>query len=757
MSQRRLIDVLKSTPRRRQDNASTNNTPEISTTGTRKRAQIDYQALHNYGTQGPLTSPTPSAPRTTKKRRLELFQASQQSTITVEVPDDEEEDAFDLEKSKKKSWFWQYFSKKELATTYEKGRGRKKKTVKDEEYACTIHNGAKCGYFKRIASKLHSSTGALSGHLEQKHQIFKETDPKTARSGNPTALQKWVNSKDDNPTFDEALIDWVAFDCQAFTVTESEWFRRMMKAAGCIAFIPKGDAIANKIHARVLTVEKNTSALLDRTCATIAISLDGWTSQNGKSYLAINGTWLGPDFMTYKACLEFIQIKGSHSGENLAETVYKTGKQFSILQKIITITGDNASNNDTLCRHLYQRLSRKFDDYMEEHPIRGEPMRFQGEQSQIRCFAHILNLVCKAILKSLGSSTHKDAVGFLDRVENKWDKITIPGALGDIAILRLVVLWIARSPQRQLEWDNRENSKKRIPYDVDTRWNYTVRMIEDAFENRAALEDTIKDHPELGDLTLTTEHWYRLTQIRSLLKPFDDFTKWVSRRQPTLHMSASLYLKLEKLLTDASQRQGDFASIENNLALAAKTGLDKFKDYHDYMKANNIYYIAAILDPRIKTNWLKKNVINANKVIKNLNAFLKKAYPREPELPNNTTPPKKKSLELEFLEEYASTVTVDNDIDRYLDASPVTYVLNEKEDQTQWILDWWKANGKEFPCMAAVARDFLPIPASEVDVETLFSLGRDILGIRRYSLSGDTMRDLMLLKDALRRQKVRQI
>jgi hypothetical protein len=48
-----------------------------------------------------------------------------------------------------------------------------------------------------------------------------------------------------------------------------------------------------------------------------------------------------------------------------------------------------------------------------------------------------------------------------------------------------------------------------------------------------------------------------------------------------------------------------------------------------------------------------------------------------------------------------------------------------------------------------VARDYLAIPASEVDIERLFSLGRDILGIRRFSISMDTLRTLILLRDAL--------
>ncbi|KAK9481458.1 hypothetical protein V1527DRAFT_479602 [Lipomyces starkeyi] len=43
--------------------------------------------------------------------------------------------------------------------------------------------------------------------------------------------------------------------------------------------------------------------------------------------------------------------------------------------------------------------------------------------------------------------------------------------------------------------------------------------------------------------------------------------------------------------------------------------------------------------------------------------------------------------------------------------------------------------------------DYLAIPASEVAVERLFNSGTDLLGPRSHSLSPDTMRTLVLLRD----------
>ncbi len=55
--------------------------------------------------------------------------------------------------------------------------------------------------------------------------------------------------------------------------------------------------------------------------------------------------------------------------------------------------------------------------------------------------------------------------------------------------------------------------------------------------------------------------------------------------------------------------------------------------------------------------------------------------------------------------------------------------------------------------MAKVAQRFLAVPSLEVDVKRVFNQGRDLLGIRRFSLSTETISLLVVLRDCLRQEQ----
>ena len=121
----------------------------------------------------------------------------------------------------------------------------------------------------------------------------------------------------------------------------------------------------------------------------------------------------------------------------------------------------------------------------------------------------------------------------------------------------MLVLWLARSPQRLQEW--REVSpRKLISYDVETRWNSTYTIIADALRLRTELTQYIRTHREIENLLPSEEDWLLLGQIERVLKPFWDYTNVVSSDMPAIADSLAIYWSLDDLLTDVSTAQGDF-------------------------------------------------------------------------------------------------------------------------------------------------------------------------------------------------------
>jgi hypothetical protein len=114
-------------------------------------------------------------------------------------------------------------------------------------------------------------------------------------------------------------------------------------------------------------------------------------------------------------------------------------------------------------------------------------------------------------------------------------------------------------------------------------------ILEVALKNRVALQDTINDHKELRHLQFDITRWKRLKQIRDLLKPFKDFTKMVSREEPTITHIPRYYTNLESLLELIVKKRGEYASYNTSMIIAAKARLEVFKEYYSYIKENDIY------------------------------------------------------------------------------------------------------------------------------------------------------------------------
>ena len=275
-------------------------------------------------------------------------------------------------------------------------------------------------------------------------------------------------------------------------------------------------------------------------------------------------------------------------------------------------------------------------------------------------------------------------------------------------------------------------------------------MVDQALDLRRQIALYLEADPVVPQFSASD--WLRLSQIVVVLRKFDEFTKLVSEKRPQIGLSLAVYYELSDLLQEIRDREGEFEDFDSDFAKAADTAIGKFKKYYTFMDLSNTYYTAALLDPRVKTELLKKELSCADSrfLIETIRNYLWEFYQPEAKVRQSMEPGKtSKSVESRMLQKISREVeeSTMSDLDQYL-TSPVVSVPQDLVDQNDdWLLRWWNARKEEYPIMARIARDFLAIPGSEVSVERLFSGGRDLLGLRRHRLNGETMRMLMLLRD----------
>jgi hAT family C-terminal dimerisation region len=89
----------------------------------------------------------------------------------------------------------------------------------------------------------------------------------------------------------------------------------------------------------------------------------------------------------------------------------------------------------------------------------------------------------------------------------------------------------------------------------------------------------------------------------------------------------------------------------------------------------------------------------------------------------------------EFLSSLNPTATT-NEYDRYIQAPLINFKIQ--------VLNWWRANGHQYPQLSRMVRDTLAVPATRAGVERAFSLSGRVVTVIRSQLSPETISDIMM-------------
>ncbi|XP_073153666.1 zinc finger BED domain-containing protein RICESLEEPER 2-like [Henckelia pumila] len=420
------------------------------------------------------------------------------------------------------------------------------------------------------------------------------------------------------------------------------------------------------------------------------------------------------------------------------------------LDKVFTITVDNASSNDTTVKELSKQFSKWGTNFLD------------GSHLHVRCVAHIINLIVQDGLKEVGDSVKR---------------------------VRQAIRFIRQSPARIKRFKDcceieKIEIKKSLCLDVPTRWNSTYLMLnttqefENAFARYAFLDPGLLDNLlnnscEDGKVAgaFTNDDWMKIRHMVKFLETFYDLTLRVSG---SLYVTSNVHFQeigevscLLRMLVDSDDIDLSF------MAERMKAKFDKYWGAPE--KMNKMIFVACVLDRRFKFEYVSFVLLSmygeekGEKMRDDLKLYvisLYDEYRRKTSKESHSKPPasasntfdmsssknthKRTLIQQEYLRHRAMSGTMDSksELDKYLDEETKPGLENFD------ILLWWKVNSPRFLVLAEMARDVLAIPISTVASDSAFSTRGRVLDPFRSSLTPKLVQALLCAQDWLRHESL---
>ncbi|KAJ8456137.1 hypothetical protein ONZ45_g18814 [Pleurotus djamor] len=432
------------------------------------------------------------------------------------------------------------------------------------------------------------------------------------------------------------------------------------------------------------------------------------------------------------------------------------------------------------------------------------------------CFPHVINIAVKTGLKYMTSISDEDPEVSRADIEELFPESTPTPSDYQRALktdligrVRKLVNAIRASGQRRqglkevIDAGNlshafsEEIKALNLIRDVDTRWSAIYLMIERFLYLHPAVKIYIMDKTELQHHSLSPLELRILNDILKFLLCFHAIQQVVSaEKTPTLCLVLPLYDDLIQMLESLNLPE---------LQHAISAAIQKLKEYLAMAQTTRLYTLAMAINPTMKFKWLAGHREEERTQAKGWfhDALLvyqrdqmrqsRSGNPSQPSQSTGTRRPNrsqstpaalaqrsalqnvkrlKRALTEELrpvensnggvhdqvpastsqLEEQINTAVVDA-VNRWVNAGVIE---DEEELETFDLMQYWsdKANQSRHPLIFRLALDVLPIPASAVPCERVFSSGKETDALRRSRLSPLNFEILQIMKFMYRSERL---
>ncbi|KAK8594117.1 hypothetical protein V6N13_125927 [Hibiscus sabdariffa] len=276
-----------------------------------------------------------------------------------------------------RSEVWSHFTK--FVTS--KGESKGRCNYCDKEFCCDMKK---------------NGTGSLKYHMMQcKKNPTDMVDTNQSQlvlpsKGSEGEVGHITNWKFDQETVRKALAKMIVIGELPFKFVESEGFRKFMSVA-CPRFrIPSRFTITRDVYQLYLDERIKLKQYLKSSCSKVCLTTDTWTSLQRVNYMCLTVHFIDNDWKLNKKIINFCPIS-NHKGEAIGMMIEKCLLGWGI-DKLFTVTVDNASSNDVAINYLRKKFS-----------LRGGCIA-NGKYLHMRCMSHIVNLIVVEGLKEVNKS-----------------------------------------------------------------------------------------------------------------------------------------------------------------------------------------------------------------------------------------------------------------------------------------------------------------------------------------------------------------
>ncbi|KAJ5742625.1 uncharacterized protein N7511_011357 [Penicillium nucicola] len=268
----------------------------------------------------------------------------------------------------------------------------------------------------------------------------------------------------------------------------------------------------------------------------LSLALDCWTSAFQQAFTAVIGYFLDNNWEYREVLLGFEPLSGTHSGLNLSEVLMRLFQQHNITDRVLAITTDNASKNNTLVNFINEAI---------------QSLELSDSSTIIRvpCIAHVIQLSPKDLLGQLKANP-KNEMAETEWSESRNQSLRAAQQKREIIDtlnkIRSLAIYINSSPQRREAFYNLQTEEpKLVPIqDVKTRWNSTFLMLRRAKRLQSTF-DEFCEHYGQEQFALRAEEWRQVEYLLWITQPFFKFTSLLSQtKDVTIHLVLSIYNRL---------------------------------------------------------------------------------------------------------------------------------------------------------------------------------------------------------------------